>query len=134
MKRTLFSLLLPALALALSLAPPAMAIGFVNNGTQWLALSAEEKFSYVRGLNDAANFVFIDDSLDAAIAKTGRTKCLVEKKVTTAILADMLTTAYDKEGARYGQLAPLVVYLARVGEFCRDVIVRERAGFGLPPQ
>ena len=131
MKRTLFPLLLLS---AMPLASPAVAIGFVNNGAQWLALSPEEKFSYVRGLNDSANFVFVDDSLDAAIAKTGRTKCLVEKQMTTAILADMLTTAYDKEGERYGQLAPLVVYLARLGEFCRDVIVRERAGFGLPPR
>lgn len=126
---------LPLLVAALlALAPAAApAAGFVNNGAEWLALAPEAKASYVRGLNDSANFVFTDESLDAAIVKISRTKCLVEKKVTTAILADMLTTAYGKEAERYANLPPLVVYIAKVGAFCTDVINRERRSFGLPP-
>lgn len=115
------------------LVAPAQAAGFINNGQQWLALTPDEKLSYVRGLNDSANFVFTDDSLDAAIVKLSRTKCLIEKKVTTAILADMLTTAYTKDAAQYAKLPPLVVFMAKLGNFCRDVISRERQGFGLPP-
>lgn len=110
----------------------AQAAGFVNNGKEWLDLTPEAKAAYVRGLNDSANYVFTDDSLDAAIVKISRTRCLVEKQVTTAILADMLTTAYTKDAGRYASAPPFVVYVARLGAFCKDVINRERRNFGLP--
>ena len=124
-------------ALALALVPvhqSAMANGFVNNSEQWLNMTGDGRTSYVRGLNDSVNFVFVDDNLDAAIAKVGRTKCIVQLRLTPAMISDILTNAYNREDGAYNRLAPLVVYVSRLGEICRETINNERASFNLPPQ
>lgn len=123
-----------ALLVALSATGPATAAGFFNNGKDWLAASVEVRAGYIQGINDSANFVFVDDSLDTAVVKVARTQCLIQKKMTVAMLADMITNGYTREESRYGRLPPLVVYMTKLGDVCRETINRKRAEFGLPPQ
>lgn len=119
-------------SLALALATPAAAEGFVNTRAGWLALSAEAKSAYVQGLNDSLNYSYVDDSLTEALAKRGRTHCLVEQRVTAAVLAAQITAAYEDE--QFARFSPVAVYILKIGELCRPYINRERADFGLGPQ
>lgn len=119
---------------AIATSAQAQVRGFINNGEQWNAATDAEQAYYVRGLNDSANFVFVDDGLDAAVAKVGRTKCLIEKRTTVATIAGMITDAYTKEAKIFSNLPPMVIYLSKVGQHCKDVINRQRIEFGLPPQ
>ncbi len=124
-----FALCLSALGLA---SPGAQAEGFVNTPGGWQALSPEAQAGYVQGLNDALNFVFADDTLTEALAKRGRTRCLIERKATAASVAGEITAAYRLP--RYARLAPAAVYIVRMGELCRLHINAERTAFGLDPQ
>lgn len=128
--RSLLAML--AAALAMVLAMPAAAEGFVNTRGGWLALSPEAKSAYVQGLNDSLNYSYVDDSLTEALAKRGRTRCLVEQGVTAAVLAAQITAAYEQEA--FARFSPVAVYILKIGELCRPYINRERADFGLGPQ
>ncbi len=119
--------------LALALTPAAApSEGFVNTAAGWQSLSPEAQAGYIQGLNDALNFVFADDSLTEALAKRGRTRCLVERKATAATVAAEISAAYRLP--RFARLAPTAVYIIRMGELCRLHINAERAAFGLDPQ
>lgn len=127
--------LAPAVITALfaaTLATPAAAEGFVNTRAGWLALTPEAKSAYVQGLNDSLNYTYVDDSLAEALAKRGRTRCLVEQRVTAAVLAAQITAAYEEE--EFARFSPVAVYILKIGELCRPYINRERADFGLGPQ
>ncbi|MEO5706716.1 MAG: hypothetical protein ABIT10_12440 [Alteraurantiacibacter sp.] len=121
-----------AAALLATLAQPTQAEGFVNTRAGWLALTAEAKAAYVQGLNDSLNYFFVDDTLIEALAKRGRTRCLIEQRATAAGLAAQITAAYDQP--QYMTAAPVAVYVLKVGELCRPYINRERQEFGLAPQ
>lgn len=129
----IFSRLLPVLcAFALAMPSPASAEGFVNTRGGWLALTAEAKAAYVQGLNDSLNYFYVDDSLTEALAKRGRTRCLIEQRVTAAVLAAQITAAYDD--VQFERFSPVAVYILKIGELCRPYINRERQEFGLGPQ
>ena len=119
-------------AAALCLPAPAAAEGFINTRNGWLALSPEGKAAYVQGLNDSLNYFYVDDSLTEALAKRGRTRCLVEQRITAAVLSAQISAAY--EDAEFNRFAPVAVYILKIGELCRPYINRERAEFGLGPQ
>lgn len=120
-------------ALALSAATPALArSGYVNNKDGWMAMTPADRVGYAQGLNDSMNFIFVDDALPAAIIKYARTRCLLEMKMTPVVLADVITTAYQRTPQFAGE-APLVVYVTRLNDICKRVITEERARFGLPP-
>lgn len=111
---------------------PAHAEGFVNTRAGWLSLTPEAKAAYVQGLNDSLNYFFVDDSLIEALAKRGRTICLIEQRATAAGLAAQITAAYDQP--QYATASPVAVYVLKIGELCRPYINRERQEFGLAPQ
>ncbi|GAA0272941.1 hypothetical protein GCM10009127_11700 [Alteraurantiacibacter aestuarii] len=119
-------------AFGLMTAFPAQAEGFVNTRGGWLALTPEAKAAYVQGLNDSLNYFFVDDSLTEALAKRGRTRCLIEQRVNAAVLAAQITAAYDQE--QYARFSPVAVYILQIGDLCRPYINRERQEFGLGPQ
>jgi hypothetical protein len=118
--------------LALGLAAPAAAEGFVNTRAGWLALTPEARAAYVQGLNDSLNFIFADDTLVEALAKRGRTRCLIEQGATAAGLAAQMSAAYDEP--QYFNSSPVAVYILKLGEVCRPYINRERQEYGLAPQ
>lgn len=128
--RSLLAIL--AAALAMVVAMPAAAEGFVNTRGGWLALSPEAKSAYVQGLNDSLNYSYVDDSLTEALAKRGRTRCLIEQGVYAAVLAAQISAAYEQE--EFARFSPVAVYILKIGELCRPYINRERADFGLGPQ
>ena len=126
--------LLPALAIA-GLALPASAPraeGFVNTRAGWLALTGEAKAAYVQGLNDSLNYYFVDDSLVEALAKRGRTRCLIEQGATAGVLVSAITAAYDEP--QFANSTPVAVYILKINELCRPYINRERAEYGLSSQ
>jgi hypothetical protein len=131
-KRIWQSLLAFTAALACGLAMPASAQGFVNTRAGWLALTPEAKAAYVQALNDSLNYYFVDDSLVEALAKRGRTRCLIEQGATAAMLAAQITTAYDEP--QFNTASPVAVYILKIGDLCRPYINRERQEFGLSPQ
>lgn len=131
MKRQPIKTLITAGAISALIATSALASGFVNEKRAWLSLRPEVRVGYVQGLNDSLNFVFVDDTLVNALAKRGRTKCLIAQKTTAAILADRITTAYNEE--RYAPLAPSAIYIIRMGEVCRSYINEARLEYGLGP-
>ena len=98
-----------------------------------MALTPESKAAYVQGLNDSLNYVFVDDTLTNAMAKKGRTECLVALQTSSSLLADRITYAYTKDKNMAGY-APTAVYIIKMGELCRSYINRERAAYGLGPQ
>jgi hypothetical protein len=112
--------------------PAAAASGYVNTAEGYLALSPESKAAYVQGLNDALNYIFVDDSLVTALAKRGRLECLVNMETNSSLLADRLTMAY--RDPKFQSLAPTAVYIIKMGETCKTYINQERAKFGLGPQ
>jgi hypothetical protein len=120
------------LAAACALPSPASAEGFVNTRGGWLALTPEAKAAYVQGLNDSLNYSYVDDSLVEALAKRGRTRCLIEQRVTAAILAAQISSAYEQP--QFERMSPVAVYIIKIGELCRPYINRERQEFGLGPQ
>lgn len=120
-----------AVSLALAMAASASAAGYINNKTGWMALSPEAKAAYAQGLNDSLNYVFIDDSLTDALAKKGRTECLVAMQTNSSLLADRITQAYSDN--RLADYAPTAIYIIKMGEICRSHINKERAAFGLGP-
>lgn len=119
-------------SLALGQAVPAAAEGFVNTRAGWQALTPEARSAYVQGLNDALNYFFADDTLMEALAKRGRTRCLIEQGATAAGLAAQITAAYDEP--QYFNSSPVAVYILKLGELCRPYINRERQEYGLAPQ
>lgn len=121
-----------ACSLAASAATPAYAVGYVNDKDAWMALTPESKAAYVQGLNDSLNYVFVDDTLMNAMAKKGRTECLVALQTSSSLLADRITYAYTKDKGMAGY-APTAVYIIKMGELCRSYINRERAAYGLGP-
>lgn len=110
----------------------AHALGYVNNRDQWQALTPEARIGYVQGLNDSLNYSFVDDTLVNALAKRGRTQCLIERQLTSAKLVELIDIAYRAEQNR--NLAPAALYIIRITEICRDAINRSRQEFGLGPQ
>ena len=120
------------LAMSCLVPSPAAAEGFVNTRGGWLALTPEAKAAYVQGLNDALNYSYVDDSLVEALAKRGRTRCLIEQRVTAAILAAQISAAYEQP--QFERMSPVAVYIIKIGELCRPYINRERQEFGLGPQ
>lgn len=69
---------------------------------------------------------------DDALAKKGRTECLVALQTNSSLLADRITQAYTDE--RFAAYAPTAIYIIKMGETCRPYINKERAAFGLGPQ
>lgn len=110
---------------------PAHATGYVNDKKGWMALTPESKAAYVQGLNDSLNYVFVDDSLVDALAKKGRTECLVALQTSSSLLADRITQTYSDD--RFAGYAPTAIYIIKMGETCRSYINKERASFGLGP-
>jgi len=108
------------------------AVGFVNNRTQWDNLTAEARIGYVQALNDSLNYSFVDDTLVNALAKRGRTQCLIDQNLTASMLVDLINTAYQDEQSQL--LPPSAVYVLRITSICRDYINRSRQEFGLGPQ
>lgn len=121
-----------AVASSMAAPAPAAAEGFVNTRGGWMALTAEAKAAYVQGLNDSLNFFYVDDTLVEALAKRGRTRCLVEQRVTAAALSTIITNAYQEP--QFARSSPVAVYILKIGELCRPYINRERQEFGLGPQ
>ncbi len=124
--------IIAAAALLCAITLPAQAEGFVNTRAGWLALTPEAKAAYVQGLNDSLNYFFVDDSLIEALAKRGRTRCLIEQRATAAGLAAQMTAAYEQP--QFSTASPVAVYVLKIGELCRPYINRERQEFGLAPQ
>ncbi|MFC3173988.1 hypothetical protein ACFOD9_06990 [Novosphingobium bradum] len=120
-----------AFGAALLGAAPAQAAGFVNSRAEWMALSLEARGAYVQGLNDSLNYVFVDDSLINALAKAGRTKCLIERRITAAALVEGIDSDYRQE--QFAGLAPAAIYILRMQEICRFHINQKRAEMGLGP-
>lgn len=118
--------------LALCLATPAGAEGFVNTRGGWQSLTPEARAAYVQGLNDSLNYFFADDTLVEALAKRGRTRCLIEQGATAAGLAAQISAAYEEP--QFFNSAPVAVYILKIGELCRPYINRERLEYGLVPQ
>lgn len=133
MKLAALRLMAVPLAFALSFGPglPARAAGFVNTKDGWMALTPEAKAAYVQGLNDSLNYVFADDTLANALAKKGRTECLIAQQTNSSLLADRITMAY--QDSRFAGAAPTAIYIIKMGEQCRAYINKERASFGLGP-
>lgn len=122
-----------ALAAAAVLCAPGspQAAGFVNSKAEWNALSLEARGAYVQGLNDSLNYVFVDDSLPNALAKTGRTRCLIERRITAAALVEGIDSFY--RDPQYAPLAPAALYILRMQDICRFFINQKRAEMGLGP-
>jgi len=108
------------------------AAGYVNNAEQWQKLSPAEKAAYVQGLNDTANYVFLNDDLATGLVKAARTRCLIQTKMLPNFLSDVITSAYDKTPALRNQ-PPMIVYISRLAEICKPIINDERTRIGLPP-
>lgn len=125
------SALLKLTVLAAALIPAAAHAGYVNNRSQWLALTPEARAGYVQGLADSLNYTFGDDSLTTAIVKKARNRCLSDQRTTSAILADRITTGYKDE--RLAGIAPSAMYMIKMQETCKSYINQERAGFGMAP-
>ena len=106
--------------------------GYVPDAAAYLALTPESRSAYVQGLNDAINYIFVDDTLVAALAKRGRIECLINMETNSSLLADRITMAY--RDAKYKDLAPTAVYIIKMGEVCRTYINNERVKYGLGPQ
>jgi len=130
--RSVVRLALAAAALAQAGSGQA-ASGYVNNAEQWARLSPAEKGAYAQGLNDTTNFIYTNDDLQAGIVKAARTRCLIQTKMAPNLLADMITTGYDKT-PQLRQQPPMIVYIMRLAEICRPIINEDRARFNLPPQ
>jgi len=113
-------------------ASPASALGYVNNRSDWLALTQEARVGYVQALNDSLNYSFVDDTLVDALAKKGRTDCLVAHNMTASTLVGYITATYRDD--KYANFAPSAVYIILMGEYCRDYINRARQEFNLGPQ
>jgi hypothetical protein len=111
---------------------PAGALGYVNNRAEWLGLTQEARIGYVQALNDSLNYTFVDDTLVDALAKKGRTDCLVAHNMTAATLVSYISATYRDD--RYANFAPSAIYIILMGEYCRDYINRARQDFGLGPQ
>jgi len=107
--------------------------GYVNNADQWNRLSPADKAAYVQGLNDTANFVFVNDDLATGLVKAARTRCLIQTKMAPNMLSDVITSAYAKTPQLRTQ-PPMIVYVSRLSEICRPIINEERTRIGLPPQ
>ena len=110
---------------------PAAATGYVNDAAAWAALTPEARIGYVQGLNDSLNYTFLDDTLVNALAKRGRTACLVDHKMTAAELSELITIAYRSRPNAV--LAPSALYIIKMTDICRDYINRARQEFGLGP-
>jgi len=110
----------------------AHAVGFVNNRAEWQALTQEAKIGYVQALNDSLNYIFVDDNLVDALAKRGRTICLIDKRMTAAMLVNYMNLYYQNE--KIAELSPVAVYILKVSELCRDYINKVRQDYGLGPQ
>lgn len=107
--------------------------GYVVNGNGWMKMTPIERVAYAQGLNDVANFPYVDDNLDTAVMKVARTRCLVESKTAPNILSDIITTAYTRQ-PEWMKETPLFVYVMRLRDICRVTINEERARMGLPQQ
>lgn len=118
-------------ALAVAAIPAAAHAGYVNNRSQWLALTPEARAGYVQGLADSLNYLFGDDTLATAIVKKARNRCLSDQRTTSAVLADRITTGYKDE--RLAGIAPSAMYMIKMQETCKSYINQERVGFGLSP-
>lgn len=132
MKKTVLVLLGLLASLAATAPTTAAAAGFVNDRTAWLGLTLEAKLGYIQALNDSVNYIYADDTLADALAKRGRTQCLIAQKATAAILADRLTMAYKDE--RVAKLPPSAVFIMTMTDVCKAYINQARLEFGLGPQ
>lgn len=119
------------LLLSLLTATPAAAVGFVNDRKAWFSMTEEARAAYVQGLNDSLNTVFVDDTLVAGLVKVGRTKCLIDLKLTASTIAERMNFVYRDD--RYAGYAPPAIYIFKMAEICKIYVDRERAGFGLGP-
>ena len=110
----------------------AHASGFVNDGIAWQKMSTDSQAAYIQGINDASNFIYLNDDLATATIKLARTRCLIEQKSTAAVLAFQISSAYAANRAALSQ-PPLAVYVMIMTGNCRNYINQERARLGLPP-
>jgi hypothetical protein len=122
-----------ALGLGPSTSAQAQTRGYVLDGAAWMRMSPEERAAYAQGLNDSANFPFVNDDLEAAVVKSGRHRCLLEYRISPANLANIITNAYTSNPQQQGE-PPLFVYVVHLANFCRDIINEERVRLGLPAQ
>ena len=116
---------------SISLASQVLAAGYVNDRQAWFSMAPEARAGYVQGLNDSLNYVFVDDTLAEGLAKSGRTKCLIDLKLDAATIADRMSFVYRDN--RYAGYAPTAIYIFKMAEICKIYIDRERAAFGLGP-
>lgn len=119
--------------LALAPAPAHAGSGYINDGDTWLKLTPVERAAYIQGVNDTANFTFINDDAGTLVLKYARTRCMIDMKMTPNILADVVTTAYTKSPELKSQ-PPYFVYVTRLQDICRNTINQERLRLGLPTQ
>lgn len=110
---------------------PASASGFINDGQAWAKLTASEKSAYVIGLSDSINYVFVDDTLVNALAKRGRTRCLMERKITPDAIVNKIDLGYRDD--KLAGFPPPVIYILKLGEVCKFFVDQERLTFGLGP-
>jgi hypothetical protein len=123
---------LAAIAVFVAAATGVEARGFLNTANNWEAMPADARSAYVQGLNDSANFIFINDDLATAVLKVARTRCLIEHKTTAASLANSLTNLYVNN-RQFANQPPIVVYVAFMGATCKGIINEERQRLELPP-
>lgn len=129
-KRILVALLLfPMLAQTFS--APVAAMGYVNSRAQWLALNSDARAAYAQAMSDSLNYIFTDDDLSTALIKLGRTQCMIDNRITAAMLAEKITAGYADD--RYALFKPVAIYIMRITEECKASINRSRLSFGLGP-
>lgn len=106
--------------------------GFLNSENNWEAMPPDARAAYVQGLNDSANFIFINDDLATAVLKLARTRCLIEHKTSAATLAAAITSVYVNNRG-FANQPPIVAYVAYMGQSCKTIINEERQRLELPP-
>jgi len=121
------------LAASLLAASPCLgqARGYVVNGESWMKMAPQERVAYSQGLNDVANFPYVDDNLETAVMKMARTRCLAEMKIAPNMLSDIVTNGYSQR-KEWMKEPPLFIYVVRMAEICRPIINEERFRMGLP--
>jgi hypothetical protein len=126
--RPLASYLTAAVLLA---APNVCLADFIGNRTQWDALNANAKASYITGAYDGVNVRYFDDSRDIQAIKAGREACVIARKINTEGLARLVDEGYASDTSR-SSLPPYAVLMSQLSRTCAEDIQRERAKLGLP--
>lgn len=106
-----------AVALALLPISSAYAAGFIEGRADWMALTPDQRQTYVRGALDAQLVHFNTDTKADTQRKLALPKCLVDLKVTSRDLADLVTRGYAEDLSSWG-LAPPVILIQQLFKLC----------------